>query len=316
MAVTRQETSGRDGAEGLFHAALLYQNADHFGDVVADFAARAARADEPVLAILPPDSLSLVQNAVAGTGAETHFEDMAERGANPSCLLDVVSDWIDDHEGRVRVIDEPLWPGRSRPEIVEVLRHEALLNHLLAGRPASIVSPYDRLNLDADALEGAALTHPQLISNGAPRSSETYGDPLEIHSGTRWPQPPGNEPVSQIFFRGDLHALRATVAADPVARPLSRSRRADLVFVVHEAATNAIKHGQGEAVVRLWRDSGNVVAEMHTRSRLTNAAVGRRRPDLAAGGGRGLWLINQICNLAELRTGADGTTLRMHLRDA
>jgi hypothetical protein len=44
--------------------------------------------------------------------------------------------------------------------------------------------------------------------------------------------------------------------------------------------------------------------------------VGRRRPDHGAETGRGLWLINQVCDLVELRTGACGTTVRMHLREA
>ena len=240
---------------------------------------------------------------------------MAERGEIPSCLLDIVEDWIDDHDSPVRVIDEPLWPGRSQTEIVEVLRHEALVNHLLAPARASILSPYDSTHLDADALEGAALTHPQIITNGVPRPSELYGDPLEIHAATRWPQPPGNEPISELAFEGDLQALRAAVAADPVPHLLNRSRRADLVFVVHEAATNALKHGGGTAVARLWRDDQTVIAEVTTRSRLADAAVGRRRPDAGAAGGRGLWLINQICDLVELRSAADTTTLRMHLRD-
>jgi hypothetical protein len=29
-----------------------------------------------------------------------------------------------------------------------------------------------------------------------------------------------------------------------------------------------------------------------------------------------LWLVNQVCDLVELRSGADGTTVRMHMRRA
>jgi hypothetical protein len=31
--------------------------------------------------------------------------------------------------------------------------------------------------------------------------------------------------------------------------------------------------------------------------------------------GRGLWLINQLCDLVELRSDGSGTTLRMHVRE-
>jgi len=29
-----------------------------------------------------------------------------------------------------------------------------------------------------------------------------------------------------------------------------------------------------------------------------------------------LWLVNQVCDLVELRSGEDGTTVRMHMRRA
>ncbi|HYJ77750.1 MAG TPA: sensor histidine kinase, partial [Actinomycetes bacterium] len=31
-------------------------------------------------------------------------------------------------------------------------------------------------------------------------------------------------------------------------------------------------------------------------------------------GGRGLWLANQLCNLVQIRSGAAGTTVRLHAR--
>jgi hypothetical protein len=31
-------------------------------------------------------------------------------------------------------------------------------------------------------------------------------------------------------------------------------------------------------------------------------------------GGKGLWLINQVCDLVQVRTGQEGTTTRLHMR--
>lgn len=312
MNVQRTSPSGAEAE--LAHAALLYRSPEHLGDVVADFATQAAQGGEPILALLPEGSYERVQNAIQDTGAETHFEDISERAANPSCLLEVFESWIDDHDGPVRVIDEPVWPGRSHAEVVEVLRHEALVNHVLADARASILCPYDTEHLEAHALEGAELTHPQLIRDGVARANDRYGDPLEMHAGTHWPQPPGSEPISRFDFSGDLHALREAVDSDLIAASLGRERRADLVFAVNEAATNAIKHGDGQLTARLWRDDDAVVSEVASSSPLPDVLAGRRRPDPGAGGGRGLWLINQLCDLVELRTGDSGTTLRMHVR--
>ncbi len=90
---------------------------------------------------------------------------MHELGRNPSCLLSVYQDWIDAHAGRVRVIGEPIWPGRSYSETVECLRHEALLNHELADAPVSALCPYDAGRLDGAVLAGAELTHPWLVDD-------------------------------------------------------------------------------------------------------------------------------------------------------
>ena len=37
-------------------------------------------------------------------------------------------------------------------------------------------------------------------------------------------------------------------------------------------------------------------------------------PSPTAGRGNGLWVVNQLCDLAELRTGSTGTTIRLHIR--
>lgn len=299
----------------LVHEALLYRNARHLGDVVADFATQAADAGEPILVVLPDGSHDLVRSAVSDTGAELRFEDMSACGRNPSCLLDLFQDWIEAHDGPVRVIDEPVWPARRQAEVVEVLRHEALLNHVLARYQASILCAYDAAHLDSETLAGAALTHPQLITNGTRRASESYADPLELLAAKHWPQESGREPISEFDFSGDLKELRSAVADDSVAALLGAERRADLIFVINEAATNAVRHGDGHCTIRLWSDGEVVVSEVLTASPLADALAGRRRPATGAASGRGLWLINQLCDLVELRSGEGGTRLRMHLRE-
>ena len=42
--------------------------------------------------------------------------------------------------------------------------------------------------------------------------------------------------------------------------------------------------------------------------------AGRERPNPADTTGRGLWLANQLCNLVQIRSSPDGTTVRLHMR--
>jgi hypothetical protein len=38
------------------------------------------------------------------------------------------------------------------------------------------------------------------------------------------------------------------------------------------------------------------------------------RPELDAQTGRGLWIVNQLCDLVQMRVMPTGTTVRMHFR--
>jgi hypothetical protein len=42
--------------------------------------------------------------------------------------------------------------------------------------------------------------------------------------------------------------------------------------------------------------------------------AGRECPRPGDATGRGLWLANQLCNLVQIRSSADGTTVRLHMR--
>jgi hypothetical protein len=55
-----------------------------------------------------------------------------------------------------------------------------------------------------------------------------------------------------------------------------------------------------------------VVCQFEDRGHITDPLGGRRvpRPDVA--GRVGLWTVNQLCDLVEVRIARDGTTVRVH----
>lgn len=304
-----------DKPPALTHRALLYRDREQLERAVRDFVQSAVQAREPVLALLPRVNLEWLPSALGELASNVRFEDMSLAGRNPNLLLSLIQEWIDEHDGRARIISESVWPGRSYAEVTEGLRHEALLNLVLESRPTIILCPYDAENLDPEAVRGAELTHPQVIyGEGTPCPSRHYGDPEQLLVGRRWPlqAPPGS--ASEHPFEGDLAALRRSVERDPALRDLSSERRYDLVFAINEAVTNAVVHSDGKCRTRIWSDDGMVVSEVNSAASLSDNLAGRRRPPLDATAGRGLWLINQVCDLVELRSGEDGTTLRMHVR--
>jgi len=84
------------------------------------------------------------------------------------------------------------------------------------------------------------------------------------------------------------------------------------MMAVNELAINAVTHGRGARTLHVWARPRAVVCQIEDRGHITDPLGGRRvpRPDVA--GGVGLWTVNQLCDLVEVRTARDGTTVRVH----
>jgi anti-sigma regulatory factor (Ser/Thr protein kinase) len=88
----------------------------------------------------------------------------------------------------------------------------------------------------------------------------------------------------------------------------------DLVLAVNEVATNSVRHAGGRGIARAWESRGGVVCEVEDAGRLDVPLAGRERPTHEQVGGHGLWLVNQVCDLAQIRSLAHGTVVRLHMR--
>jgi anti-sigma regulatory factor (Ser/Thr protein kinase) len=308
-------TSSHSPMSGLVHEALIYRDEAEFDTAMHAFLQEAAAAGEPVLVALPGPHLQHVRDALGDVMADARVEDLEQVGRNPGCLLSIIEEWVASHEGPARVVSEVVWPGRSHAEAVEALRHEALVNHALAGSDATIMSPFDARHLDDDILAAVEMTHPTVVEGGQRRAGSSYTDPLSSAFRDLWPLEDPAGPVSEHPLHGSLLELRRAIAQDPALGSLSAERRADLVFAINEAASNAVKHGNVTCMTRIWHDGDDVVTEVSSPSGVDDVMAGRRRPAVDALDGRGLWLINQLCDLVEMRSGTSGMTLRMHIKE-
>ena len=88
------------------------------------------------------------------------------------------------------------------------------------------------------------------------------------------------------------------------------------MVAANEAATNSIRHGGGQGVVRVWQQGEALICEVRDRGRIDQPLVGRRRPLTGSNGGHGLWMANQLCDLVQIRTRRNGTVVRLHMRIA
>jgi anti-sigma regulatory factor (Ser/Thr protein kinase) len=92
------------------------------------------------------------------------------------------------------------------------------------------------------------------------------------------------------------------------------ARAADTVTAVHEVASNSLRHAGGWGVLRVWRTEDSLIYDVSDDGHIDEPLVGRRRPAVRDQGGRGLWMVNQLCELVQVRSTPTGTTVRMHLR--
>jgi hypothetical protein len=182
---------------------LFYRGQDQYLGAMTSFVHAGLAAGEPVAAAVPEPNLTSLRRGLAGDAARVTLLDMGQAGRNPGRIIPVVlRAFADAHPGkRVRIIGEPIWPGRSDIEYPACLQHEALINHAFAGRHATILCPYDAERLEARVLADAATTHPVLIDAGE-RPSGRYAADQAVQAGNRPPPagPGGPPPVTALPF--------------------------------------------------------------------------------------------------------------------
>ena len=54
--------------------------------------------------------------------------------------------------------------------------------------------------------------------------------------------------------------------------------------------------------------------EVRDAGHIREPLVGRRRPTPEQQSGRGLWLVNRLCDLVQIRSSHEGTVVRVHVR--
>ncbi|MGW6983803.1 anti-sigma factor RsbA family regulatory protein [Streptomyces sp. NPDC054932] len=314
-------------APGAFvHPALFYRGQEDYLAGVGGFVRAALTADEPVLVAVPGPRLDVVRESLGSAAAGVTWTDMTQLGRNPGRILAALQDFADrDPDRPARIVGEPIWPGRSQAEVVEATRHEALINTAFAGRQATILCPYDVIGLSAEVVSDARRTHPTLIEGDGVLLSPDHTDAPSVCADCDRPLPePDGAAPWLAYGRGELGEVRAYAEAWARGTALSAARRGDFVLAVSEAAANSLAHGGGKGSLRLWNTPGEagggggagsgIVAEIRDGGRLADPLAGRRRPALAsADGGRGLWMIHQLCDLVEIRAADSGLTLRLHM---
>ncbi|HEX3489371.1 MAG TPA: sensor histidine kinase [Streptosporangiaceae bacterium] len=304
--------AGASLVAGGRHQALIGRDRAGWLSTAAAFIQEGVRRQEPACVGVSAAAGSRLRETVGGHPTVDYF-DMAEVGRNPGRIIPAMLDFAARHPGRpLRYVSEPCWAGRSDAEDAEAARHEALLDLAFTGISATILCGYDAGSLAATVLSCAEQTHSVIISGGRPQASERYAGHAVLP-----PQcdPPLSRPPASavaLSYGAGLREVRSHVRACARRAGLDSDKATDMVLVVSEVAANTLRHADGQGRLLIWHTRAEMVCQITDSGRIEDPLAGRRaRTD---GSGHGLWVVNQVCDLVQLRSGPEGTTVRMHIR--
>jgi anti-sigma regulatory factor (Ser/Thr protein kinase) len=307
------------GRTDFHHEAFFYGDADEFLAGALPFLRDGIGAGEPALVAVSGARTRALRAELNGEAELVRFVDMRELGRNPARIIPAWQQFLDEHGGQdrpVRGIGEPVWPGRDRDEVDECQRHEALLNHAFWDGPSwRLLCPYDSAALGDEVLEAARDSH--AVVSGSWTSSEAEREvSLDPHvispfAGVLPVRP--RDATRLDFNRALLHEARLLVGDAAARAGLSAERSFDLVAAVAELVNNSVLHGGGAGTLTLWHEEGSLVVQVEDRGIIEEPLTGRVRPDPSQDHGRGLWMVNHLCDLAQVRSGDGGTTVRVRM---
>jgi anti-sigma regulatory factor (Ser/Thr protein kinase) len=126
------------------------------------------------------------------------------------------------------------------------------------------------------------------------------------------PLPPPPSGAEALNYSTDLQRVRHFVATRAREAGLSALRSADLILAVSELAANTVRHTGGPGMLHIWRDHQQIVCQISDSGEIRDPRAGRRRAALA-GRGLGLWVVREVCDAVEIRSGPSGTIVRVHM---
>ena len=300
------------------HEALLHRGVGGFLDGAVPFIRDGLAAGETILVMVGEDKSLPLGDRLGDDADALHMADMREAGRNPGRIIPTLDGFVDEHRGSpgIRVIGEPVWPGRAPAEVVECQLHESLVDRAFAAVDGLwLLCPYDVSALEDHVLAEAVHGHRTITDGAAGRDNPEYrnGTGLPAPFDAPLPRPAARAEVL-AFEREQLADVRRCAGGCAAAIGLPAEKTNDLILAISEIAANSIRHGGGRGVLRVWGEDRALVCEVRDRGHIRDPLAGRRKPTHVGDGGWGLWLTHNVCDLVQVRSSADGTVVRLLMR--
>lgn len=303
-------------AGGFQHHALAYGSEAQLREVVSEFVRAGHGAGYPVLVEMEEGFLSKPRGHAAGHDI-VEFIDVNDVGGNSARRL---GRWVEfakrHHDRPIRGVSRPFGVGIGSDQLVECALHEHVLNEVFAQHPDfTLLCPFDHRNTEPWAIEARAA-HPTHYDADVVIANLSFRP-------AAW-STLAAAPISQVPRDANLLPLTADVARTvrqvlfEAARGagLSVERARDTELAAWELCSNALQHGDGRAWLAWWAADRGIVVHVENDGALREPRLGRCPPSAQARRGRGLWLAQQLADLAQLRSSSGRVVVRLSFREA
>lgn len=291
------------------HRAVFYDGSDAFVPPVAPMIEAAVERGEAVLVTVADEKWRALAASLGSSAAGVTRSDPADRYARPVLALQRLQQFVGDALSTgapaVCVIGQLDFEGLVPAD--EWLRYEAAATEAFRHLPTRLVCLYDTTSVASPVLDGARDVHPPVErSDGRPSLTVPVLDRAALLPSQR-PPDLGVEPLRSVASarRVMRTAFDGVIPADLLE---------DIVLVVSELASNALRHGRQPVTVAAWFGSRLVDVEVtDTGDGPADPYAGLRLPTDDAGG-FGLWICGHVADALLCGTTPDGWTARATFR--
>ncbi|MGH3928009.1 MAG: anti-sigma factor RsbA family regulatory protein, partial [Pseudonocardiaceae bacterium] len=212
--------------------------------------------------------------------------------------------------GRVRIIGEHSWVGHAVREYPACGQHESLINLAFAGRPVTMLCPYDADRVGPRTLADAQACHPLLIDVDGERVSATYA-PERFIADYNQSAPPAT--ALSLTFNADNVALARQFASDQATRLGLDGDHSEFLLIVGELTANSLVHGEGNGTLYVWTERGYLVCEVRGAGRIVDPLVAHPvAPNQI--NSRDLLLANYLSDLVRQHSCPQGIATRVYVK--
>ena len=104
------------------------------------------------------------------------------------------------------------------------------------------------------------------------------------------------------------------MAGYAAALGMAGDRVTNLVIATGEITANTLRHTSAGGTFWVWHTGEEIICQVRDQGWITDPLAGRQRHS-PEDSGHGLWVVNQLCDLVEIRSSqAAGTIIRLHMR--